>query len=366
MPARRDEAAFVQAFPAVVCCDLCPDFVPRECPAVTDGLCVRMRPVEKSACDLPRFRYDARRAQKWQTRGARSRARASPSPKELARMLDIVVPLIENGLSPGGGMDVEPRSAGGLPHLPVLDGIGHGSHSRDRAAPQGPLPPAQEKKKHGPAAARPGREYADFFWRFPRGEGLCSEVDSVIGYAGNRARILNFHAVRGRVQFYCAWKGRERPRGGGMRHAGAGVGGPELFRAAFGVMVVDRGEEFADWEGIERSCLVEGANRCHVYYCDPMRPGQRAIVSATMQSSGRILPKGRSDFDALTGQDLSLAATYPHSNPRASLGGKRPIDGSPPLLPEGLLDALGITAIPIEEMIKAKSARPCRRAVILR
>ncbi len=26
------------------------------------------------------------------------------------------------------------------------------------------------------------------------------------------------------------------------------LSGPELFRAAFGVMVVDRGEEFADWE----------------------------------------------------------------------------------------------------------------------
>ncbi len=82
-----------------------------------------------------------------------------------------------------------------------------------------------------------------------------------------------------------------------------------------------------------------------------MRPGQRAIARRNHAELRRILPKGRSDFDALTGQDLSLAASHISSNPRASLGGKRPIDVAAALLPEGLLDALGITAIPIEEVI---------------
>ena len=73
------------------------------------------------------------------------------------------------------------------------------------------------------------------------------EVDSVIGYAGNRARILSFHAVRAVFQFYLRLEGPgSAPVVGACDMLERLLGGPELFRAAFGVMVVDRGEEFAD------------------------------------------------------------------------------------------------------------------------
>ncbi len=48
------------------------------------------------------------------------------------------------------------------------------------------------------------------------------EVDSVIGYAGNRARILSFHAVRAVFQFYLRLeRAGSAPVVRGMRHAGA-------------------------------------------------------------------------------------------------------------------------------------------------
>lgn len=338
--------------PAVVCCDLCPDFVPRECPAVTRWpyvcACAQSK---KSACDLPKFRYDARRAQEMaDARRSESREGVSITEEELARMLDIVVPLIENGLSPEAVWMSNPdlpvgcrtfRSwmESGIVPIPAI-----ALPRKARCRPR--------KKKHGPAAARPGREYADFLALSQEERGSAVEVDSVIGYAGNQARILSFHAVRAVFQFYLRLEGPgSAPVVEACDMLEQLLGGPELFRAAFGVMVVDRGEEFADWEGIERSCLIEGANRCHVYYCDPMRPSQKGHCERNHAELRRILPKGRSDFDALTGQDLSLAASHISSNPRASLGGKRPIDVAAALLPEGLLDALGITAIPIEEVI---------------
>ncbi len=89
--------------PAVVCCDLCPDFVPRECPAVTRWpyVCacaqskkeIRMRPAQ-----VPLRRQKGRREMA-DARRSESREGVSIT-EELARMLDIVVPLIENGLSP--------------------------------------------------------------------------------------------------------------------------------------------------------------------------------------------------------------------------------------------------------------------------
>ena len=262
--------------PAVVCCDLCPDFVPRECPAVTRWpyvcACAQSK---KSACDLPKFRYDARRAQEMaDARRSESREGVSITEEELARMLDIVVPLIENGLSPEAVWMSNPdlpvgcrtfRSwmESGVVPIPAI-----ALPRKVRCRPR--------KKKHGPAAARPGREYADFFGAFPRGERLCSGGGQRHRLCGQSGAHTELSRGEGRVPVLPApGRARSAPVVEACDMLERLLGGPELFRAAFGVMVVDRGEEFADWEGIERSCLIEGANRCHVYYCDPMRPSQK-------------------------------------------------------------------------------------------
>lgn len=65
----------------------------------------------------------------------------------------------------------------------------------------------------------------------------------------------------------------------------------------------------------------------------------------------RILPKGRSDFDALSERDLAAAASHANSYPRASLFGKSPADLALMLLPEGLLDLIGVERLPLEEAV---------------
>ena len=52
---------------------------------------------------------------------------------------------------------------------------------------------------------------------------------------------------------------------------------------------------------MERSCLVEGARRDRVFYCDAMQSSQKARAERNHERLRRILPKGRSDFDALSG-----------------------------------------------------------------
>ena len=42
------------------------------------------------------------------------------------------------------------------------------------------------------------------------------------------------------------------------------MGSREAFERVFGVLLVDRGVEFDDWAGMERSCLEVGARRCRV------------------------------------------------------------------------------------------------------
>lgn len=118
-----------------------------------------------------------------------------------------------------------------------------------------------------------------------------------------------------------------------------------------GVLLTDRGSEFSDPLAIERSCLEPGKRRCRVFYCDPLAPGQKGACERNHSELRRILPKGRSDFDALTCADLAVAASHVNSYPRAALGGRCPVDAARALLPEGFVDLLGVVKVPLEEVV---------------
>ena len=72
----------------------------------------------------------------------------------------------------------------------------------------------------------------------------------------------------------------------------------------------------------------------------------------------RILPKGRSDFDAPTCADLAVAASHVNSYPRAALGGRCPVDAARALLPEGFVDLPGVVKVPLEEVVLRPSLLP--------
>ena len=50
--------------------------------------------------------------------------------------------------------------------------------------------------------------------------------------------------------------------------------GTNTFRKVFKTITTDNGSEFADWKGIEKSCLRKGA-RTHVYKCHPYSAYER-------------------------------------------------------------------------------------------
>lgn len=97
-------------------------------------------------------------------------------------------------------------------------------------------------------------------------------------------------------------------------------------------MLLDRGVEFDDWEGMERSCLEGGARRCRVFYCDAMRSDQKAEAERNHEQLRRILPEGRS--------------------------GACPFDLAAPLLPKGLLEELGIEKVDPDDVVLRPSLVP--------
>lgn len=115
------------------------------------------------------------------------------------------------------------------------------------------------------------------------------------------------------------------------------------FTSVFPLLLADRGHEFQDFERIEK------AGRTRLYYCEPGRADQKGSIENCHRLVRRILPKG-SSFDGLRRIDAAVIASHVNSMPRASLGGASPFDLARHVLPEDLLEALGLQQIPADDV----------------
>ena len=93
------------------------------------------------------------------------------------------------------------------------------------------------------------------------------------------------------------------------------------FLSVFEYLLTDRGSEFGDPDALETG--VDGIQRTSIYYCDPMRSGQKGGLEQAHTMLRMVLPKGTS-FEFLTQWDLNLIAGHINSMPRESLGGRTP------------------------------------------
>jgi len=95
--------------------------------------------------------------------------------------------------------------------------------------------------------------------------------------------------------------------------------GSRLFRKIFRTITVDNGSEFADCEGIERSCLTK-QKRTHVYYCHPYSAFERGSNENANILIRRWLPKG-TNLAEVTTQQIKKIENWMNDYPRGILGG---------------------------------------------
>lgn len=113
------------------------------------------------------------------------------------------------------------------------------------------------------------------------------------------------------------------------------------FISVFEYILTDRGSEFGDPGALETG--INGIQRTSIYYCDPMRSGQKGGIEQAHTMLRMVLPKGTS-FEFLTQWDVNLIVNHINSTPRESLGGRTPYNVA--------LETLG------EETLKAFQLRP--------
>jgi IS30 family transposase len=116
------------------------------------------------------------------------------------------------------------------------------------------------------------------------------------------------------------------------------------FTSVFGLLLSDRGHEFHNFSAIEKN------GRTRLYYCEPGRADQKGSIENCHRLLRRIVPKGTS-IDGLTRRDGALIASHVNSMPRASLGGASPFDLAHHVIPETLLEGLGLEHVAPDDVV---------------
>lgn len=346
------------------CILTCPDYELKMCPIVQKWpyVCPEGCP-KRGWCTYPKCSYDAGDAYATyrQTLSA-SRSGVCLSQEELDAMNAVIIPLSKQGQS------FEAIWAAHAHELPVCvrsaynyqakGVIGLASLDMPRKARLLPRrkPNLHEKESDTDAPRervdRTGRTYTDFL-ELPLAERVrVVQGDSVEGYQGNTTDIMSLHVVARSFQFYLKKRhGDPAAVVAWLDVIERALGSPEAFEEIFGILLFDRGIEFDDWAGMERSCLVEGARRARVFYCDAMQSNQKAQAERNHERLRRILPKGRSDFDALSVWDVAVCASHVNSYPLARASGKCPFEVAEGLIPEALFDELGYEQMSADEVV---------------
>ena len=120
------------------------------------------------------------------------------------------------------------------------------------------------------------------------------------------------------------------------------------FLTLFEYILTDRGAEFGDPDSLETG--VTGIQRTNIYYCDPMRSGQKGGIEQAHTMLRMILPK-RTTFEFLTQWDVNLITSHINSTPRESLDGRTPYDVALETFGEDVLKAFQLRRIDPDKVI---------------
>lgn len=143
------------------------------------------------------------------------------------------------------------------------------------------------------------------------------EMDSVEGPQGAKYRLVVLTERKTRQEIVIRVKDGTAERVvAALDHLERKYG--DLFPILFRTITVDNGSEFADVEGLERSCRGEG-KRTTVYYCHPYRSSERGSNEKQNQMLRRRFPKG-TDFQKVSDGEVEVATGWLNRYPREIFG----------------------------------------------
>lgn len=321
---------------------MCPGFEEEVCRRTTRAPWVCNGCEKRPTCPLERFAYSAKAAQaKADSRLSETRQGLDMTGREMA----FLAKAVKEGLAKGQSVHHIFASRADLP-CSERSFYRHVENEAIDVRKMDLSKKVKYKKRAKKAARRDlaiyeGRTHDDFMALDEEARANAVEMDCVEGAEGDERAILTLHFVTLRFQIYVLLERKDSEHVVAALDWIEGLCGPEDYKRLFGLVLADRGTEFADVGGIERG------GRTSLYFCDPQRPDQKGGCEKNHVELRKIVPKGTS-IDGLGLDQWVLAGICSHANSslRLAIGNASPMALAKAALPASLLDGLGLELVP--------------------
>ena len=254
---------------------------------------------------------------------------------EAKEMAAIIGPLLKQGLSSYQILQIHPELdiSEKTMYNYIEDGVFHeiaGISALDlhrQVSRKLPKKKAKEYKKRADNKYLLGRTYKDYLAYIGENPDVfVTQMDTVYNNESAGPFIQTFKFINVGVLFgvfHDSKTARNMKNGVDLLES---VLEPEIFRKYVHVLLTDRGSKFSAAEAMETS--GDSTRRTRVFFCDPMRAGQKGSLENKHIELRYILPHG-TDLNVLglDSQDaLNFVLSHVNSSPVEKLGGKSPLE----------------------------------------
>lgn len=318
------------------CTPDCPEYSPFHCsrrdrsPGACNGCS------DWSRCRFDKYQYSPEEAHRdYRTTLTDSREGVNLTVQEAKQMAAVIAPLLKQGQSPYQIVTNHPEL--GISEKTLYNYIENGVFHeiagitvmdlRRQVSRRLPKKKAKTYKKRTDRKYLQGRTYKDYqSYLSEHPEVFVAQMDTVYNDETNGPFLQTFKFVRAGIILALY---RDEKTAASMKEGIdilESILGAEVFHKYVHVLLTDRGAEFSAAEAMETSS--DGTRRTRVFYCDPMRSGQKGTLENKHIELRYILPKGTELRGlGLTGQsELNLVLSHINSSPCELLGNKSPLE----------------------------------------
>ena len=339
-----------------ICNMHCPDYVPLVCTRRKKTAHVCNGCGFMIDCNFEKTFYKADKAQKeYQSLLSEARSGIGFSEDELRELDEKVSPLIQQGQSPHH-ISVNNRDTLMVSEATIYRLVDSGLiAARNLDLPRKVRFKARKRKKSVfkvDRTCRVGRDYG-CFQRFmdENPDTPVIQLDSVLGKKGGKV-LLTVHFVNCEMMLAFLRNSNDAKSVEDVFEFLYRSLGHDRFTSVFKLLLADNGSEFSNPAHIEYT--TNGIQRTRVFFCDPKAPYQKGSAERNHEFIRFFIPKG-TDMGQYTQDDITLMMNHINSYSRGSLGNKCPYDVFRFLYGSDLLELLGCTTIPAQQVTLNKS-----------
>lgn len=337
--------------PLVTVCKQCESICNRYCEAFEEEVCINRFKApyvcngcaELKKCTLTKTLYEALNAQRQSTEKiSKSRSGILSTEGEIARINEILVPLVKQGQSIHqiylNHKDELMCSEKTLYNY--VDGCLFDIRNIDLPRKVKYRPRYKKPELKVDRGCRIGRNYHDYEVFIEKYPDLAEvQIDSVIGTKGGKVLLTVYFVNTCLMLAFLREANTSKSVIDIFDTLYQQLGGQD-FRKLFPYILTDNGSEFSNPKCIENGPDGNGFKRTQIFYCNPSAPYQKAEIEVGHEFIRRIIPKGKS-FDDLTQEDIRKMMNHINSYKRKKLNDKSPYESFSFYYGEELVQKLG-------------------------